>query len=81
MSGKIEASTCVANYSWAVLQPKFCPMLLLSSVKLTCALMGLVLGVFPFTASLEQLLVAFATSMLIISGLITATLGTYPGNR
>ena len=81
MSGKIEASTGVANYSWAVLQPKFCPMLLLSSVKLTCALMGLLLGAFPFTASLEQLIVAFATSMLIISGLTTATLGTYPGNR
>ena len=44
-------------------------MLLLSSVKLTCALMGLVLGVFPFTATFEQFIVAFATSMLIISAL------------
>ena len=81
MSGKIEAGTGGVNYFWAVLEPKCCPMLLLSIVKLTCALMGLVLGVFPFTASLEQLIVAFASSMLIISGLATATLGTYPGNR
>ena len=56
-------------------------MLLLASVKLTCAVMGLVVGVFPFTASLEQFVVASASSMLVISGLTTATLGTYPGNR
>ena len=81
MSEKVDASTVEAKYSWAVVQPKCCPMLLLSSVKLTCAVMGLVVGVFPFTASLEQFCVASATSMLIISGLATATLGTYPGNR
>ena len=82
MSEKIEASTSARpNYSWAVLQPKCCPMLLISSVKLTCALMGLVLGVFPFTASFEQFIVAFATSMLIISGMTTAALATQPGNR
>ena len=81
MSEKFDASTVGAKYSWAVLQPKCCPMLLLASVKLTCAVMGLVVGVFPFTASLEQFVVASATSMLVISGLTTATLGTYPGNR
>ena len=81
MSEKFDASIGGAKYSWAVLQPKRCPMLLLSSVKLTCAVMGLVVGVFPLTASLEQFIVASATSMLIFSGLTTATLGTYPGNR
>ena len=81
MSEKFDASTVGAKSSWAVLQPKCCPMLLLASVKLTCAVMGLVVGVFPFTASLEQFVVASATSMLVISGLTTATLGTYPGNR
>ena len=81
MSKKFDGSTVGAKYSWVVLQPKCCPMLLLSSVKLTCAMMGLMVGVFPFTASLEQFVVASATSMLVISGLTTATLGTYPGNR
>ena len=68
MSGKVEASTGGAKYSWAVLQPTFCPMLLLSSVKLTCAVMGFVVGVFPFTASLEHFIVGSATAVLIVSG-------------
>ena len=81
MSGKVEASTDGAKYSWAVLEPKCCPMLLLSSVKLTCAVMGLMVGVFPFTASLEHFIVASTTAMLIVSGLTNASLATYPGNR
>ena len=60
MSGKIEAGAGGSKYSWAVLQLKCCSKLILSSVKLTCAVMELVLGVFSYAASLEQLIVAFA---------------------
>ena len=72
MPENFESSNVGAKYSWAVLKPNFCPMMLLASVKFVCAFMGLVVGVFPFTTSLELSIVAVTISALIISGLATA---------